>query len=100
MMLFGANETEHIFKGLALFVYVYVGASIFAAIFTPLSYWLTQWLNEIAPNELTAYLLRKRVAIFYDRLRWLPIVIFLPFLLKTCGLFSFKNLGIAFDKSI
>ena len=98
MMLFGANETEHIFRGLALFVYVYVGASIFAAIFTPLSYWIVQWLNEISPNDITTYLLRKRVDIFYDRLRWLPIVLSLPFLLKTCGLFSFKNLGIAFDK--
>ncbi len=98
MMLFGANEHNHLFKGLLLFLYVYVGTSLFAAIFTPLAYWLTQWLNNVSPCELTEYLLNKRIDIFYDRLRWLPIVISLPFLLKYCGLFSFKNLGISFDK--
>ncbi len=99
MMLFGANENQHVFKGLVLFLYVYIGASLFAAILTPPAYWLTEWVNATNPNNLTKYLLTKRIDIFYDRLRWLPIVVSLPFLLKYCGLFSFKNLGISFDKN-
>ncbi len=97
-MLFGADENQYVFKGLLLFIYVYIGASIFASIFTPLMYWLVEWVNANYPCDLSTYLIRKRISIFYDRLRWIPIVISLPFILKTCGLFSFKNLGIAFDR--
>ncbi|MBE6413577.1 MAG: CPBP family intramembrane metalloprotease [Verrucomicrobiaceae bacterium] len=98
LMLFGADENQHIFKGLLLFLYVYIGASLFASIFTPLAFWLVEWVNTNSPCQLTEYLMRKKITIYYDRLRWLPIVISLPLILKACGLLSFKNLGIAFDK--
>lgn len=97
LMLFGAEPTEHIFKGLWLFLLVYLGASVFAAVMTPLSYWLVEWVNSVSPCELTQYLLKKRVDIFYDRLRYAPIVVALPFVLHKCGLLSFRNLGISFD---
>ena len=98
LMLFKADENEYVFKGLLLFLYVYIGASIFAAIFTPLVFWLVEWINTNWPCQLSEYLMRKRISVYYDRLRWIPIIISLPFILKECGLLSFKNLGISFDK--
>ncbi len=98
LMLFGADENQHVFKGFLLFLYVYIGASLFASVFTPLIFWLVEWVNANAPCQLTEYLMRKRISVYYDRLRWIPIVISLPFILKACGLLSFKNLGVSFDK--
>ena len=97
LMLFGASENEHVYKGLLLFLYVYFGASLFAAVTTPLAYWLTEWVNANYPCRLSEYLLTKRVDVFYDRLRWAPIVVALPFILKACGLLSWRNLGVSFD---
>ena len=98
LMLFNAKPYEHVYKGLFLFLAVYIGASLFASILTPPTYWLVEWVDKINPCRLTKYLLGKRVDIFYDRLRWAPIVVALPWVLKYCGLLSWRNLGIAFDK--
>ena len=65
LMLFGANENQHIFKGLLLFLYVYIGASLFASIFTPLAFWLVEWVNANSPCQLTEYLMRKKITIYY-----------------------------------
>ena len=97
-MLFGADSTQHIFKGLMLFLAVYVGASLFASVLTPPVFWLVEWLNANCHNDLWAYLDKKKVDVYYDRLRWLPIIISLPFIFKSCGLFSLKALGVGFDK--
>lgn len=96
-MLFDAPETSHVYRGLLLFLYVYLGASLFASITTPLFFWLNEWVNANYPCELSQYLAKKRVDIFYDRLRWAPIVVALPFILRACGLLSLRNLGISFD---
>ncbi len=97
-MLFGASSTQHVFKGLMLFLSVYIGASLFASILTPPIFWAVEWLNANCHNDLWAYLDKKKVDVYYDRLRWLPIIISLPFIFKSCGLFSLKTLGVGFDK--
>lgn len=95
LMLFNAGADDHVFRGLLLFLYVYAGASLFASVFTPLAFWLVEWVNANCPCELSQYLARKKIDVYYDRLRWAPIIVALPFILKACGLLSFKNLGIA-----
>lgn len=95
LMLFNAPADAHVFRGLLLFLYVYVGASLFASVFTPLAFWLVEWVNANCPCELSQYLVKKKIDVYYDRLRWAPIIVALPFILRACGLLSFKNLGIS-----
>jgi len=96
-MLFGLNIWEYSFKGLWLFFGVYLGATLFAALLTPPVYLFAQFLNETFATETTKWLVGKGVDTFYDRLRWIPIVVGLPWVLGKCGLLSFKNLGLSFD---
>jgi len=98
MMLFGLDENQSSYKGLLLFLFVYLGATLFASVFTVPAYWGVQWLHSVSPCDLTDYLLKKGMRVYFDRLRWIPILIGLPWVLAKCGLFSLSNLGISFDK--
>lgn len=92
LMLFGLATNQYSFRGLWLFLFIYVGASLFAALLTAPAYWGVQWLDAISPSETTKWLLGKRIDIYYDRLRWVPIILGLPWMVKECGLFSLKSI--------
>ncbi len=94
-MLFGLDAKEKSFRGVFLFLGVYIGASLLACVLTPPIFWFFQSIYENQPDH---WLMRKRVDVFYDRIRWVPIVLSLPFLFKACGLFSLSNLGLKFSK--
>jgi len=94
LMLFGLNPNQYSFKGLGIFLFIYIGASLFAAIFTAPTYWLVQWIDSIKSTDLTNWLLGKPIDVFYDRLRWAPIILGLPWMMKECKLFSIRNLGL------
>ncbi|MDR1591211.1 MAG: CPBP family intramembrane metalloprotease [Puniceicoccales bacterium] len=56
----------------------YFFALIIAAIGTPLIFnWVVQW-NRQSPNPLNAYLLRKGFVIFFERIRLIAVLCFLP----------------------
>lgn len=97
LMLFGLDTNQYSFRGLGLFLFIYIGASLFAALLTAPAYWGVQWLDAISPSETTKWLLGKRIDIYYDRLRWIPIIIGLPWMIKECGLFSMRNIGMPID---
>lgn len=99
LMLFNLDADRYSFKGIGLFLFVYLGATLFAAIFTAPAYWAVEWLNSVSPSETTRWLLGKDIDIYFDRLRWAPIIIGLPWVLAKCKLFSLKNLGITFSLS-
>ncbi len=92
-LLFSLEENEYSWRGIWLLALVYLGAIIFAAVASPLVYWAMQSWAETAPNQLNTYLAGKDFPRYFDRLRWLPVILLLPWLLKCCDLFSFKNLG-------
>ena len=92
-LLFGLEEKEHSWRGVWLLILVYLGAIIFASIFSPLVYWAIQTWAEAAPNRLNTYLAEKDFPRYFDRLRWLPVILLLPWLLKRCRLFSWQKLG-------
>lgn len=94
LMLFGLNPNQHSFEGLGLFLFIYVGASLFAAVLTAPTYWLVQFVDSVESTETTRWLLGKQIDIFYDRLRWAPIILGLPWMMKRCRLFSIRNLGL------
>ncbi len=95
-MLFQLGESERSWKGLILLGVLYLGALGIAAVLAPPVYWLIQWWHETAPNPLTRDIEDNPFTDTYDRLRWLPTLIALPFVLKACGLFSWKALGFHF----
>ncbi len=92
-LLFGLEEKEYSWRGVWLLILVYVGAIIFASIFSPFVYWGIQFWADTAPNRLNTYLAEKDFPRYFDRLRWLPVILLLPWLLKRCRLFSFQKLG-------
>ena len=98
MMFFGLSAEEHSMRGVGLFLFIYLGATLVASILTPPVYWAVEWLHSVNPSETTTWLLGKRLDIFYDRIRWVPIIIGFPWMMKECGLFSLSNLGLRFDR--
>ena len=86
-MLFGLEPHQSSYRGVLIFFGIYFGATLIAAILTPAVYWA---LHDFWPN--------KRVDVFFNRVRYIPIVIGLPFMIKACGLASFANLGLHFTK--
>ena len=93
MMLFGLSPERSSFKGVGLFLFIYLGATLFASILTPPAYWAIEWLHSVSPSETTTWLLGKHIDVYYDRLRWAPIILGFPWMMKECGLFSLSNLG-------
>ncbi len=98
MMFFGLNADQKSYEGLRLFLFIYIGACLFAATLTAPTYWLVQYIDSINSTETTQWLLGKRIDIFYNRLCYAATIIALPYMMKRCGLFSIKNLGLTFDR--
>ncbi len=97
-MLLGLEPDKKSYKGVMLFLLVYLGATLFAALLTSPSYWFVQWLHSVHPSGLTEYLLGKRLDIYFNRLRYLPILIGIPYMMNKLGLFSVSNLGLKFER--
>ena len=92
-LLFGLGPENRSWRGVWLLLGVFFGAIAFAAITSPLVFWaIIEWANA-SPNELNTYLADKDFPRYFDRLRLLFVIIAFPWLLKVCGLFSWKALG-------
>lgn len=97
-LLFELSTNDRSFNGIFLIILFYLGSLCFAAVVAPLVYSIIQWWADYYPNTLNTYLVHKDFHDYVDRLRWIPIVIGLPWFLKMCGLRFWKNLGMAFNK--
>ena len=86
MMLFGLPPDGRSFKGVGLFLFIYLGATLFAAVLTPPAYWAVEWLHSASPSETTTWLLGKPLDVYYDRLRWAPIILGFPWMMKELSL--------------
>ena len=91
-MLFGLDPSQTSYRGIWLFFGVYAGATLLGAILTPPVYW---GFHHFWP-DMPEWLARKRVDVFFDRIRWVPIVAGIPVLIKVCGLASLANIGLSF----
>lgn len=94
------TATGDITGGLRWFLLIYFGAFAVSAVLTPLVFlplreaWLTN--PEALPAWLAPLTSRLEPSDFprwFDRLRWLPVVAALPFLLRMTGLASLRGLG-------
>jgi membrane protease YdiL (CAAX protease family) len=96
-MLFDLSVDCYSWRGLGLLAFVFLGATLFAAIFTPVLYALVVVWDNWQPNPTTAWLLGKNADVYFDRLRWLPILAGLPWLLAVCHLWSWPRLGLRWN---
>ncbi|MFI3290557.1 MAG: CPBP family intramembrane glutamic endopeptidase [Opitutales bacterium] len=101
LMLFGLDKSKSSQKGALAFIAIYVFATLFGVVLTPLLYWLTEYFSALYPeNETFIYLLDKGVDKYFDRARYLGIVVGLPFIFKYCKLTSIKALGLGINKKV
>lgn len=92
-LCFGLGPQETSLRGVGLLAVLYLGAVLFAAVVAPLVWWGMQAWAQGAPNALNTYLAEKDFPRYFDRLRWLPVVLGLPWLLRATGLWSLRALG-------
>lgn len=97
-LLFDVATGERSWRGLWILLGVYLGAIVFSAIVSPWVYWLVQVWANATPNELNTYLARKSFDDYFDRLRWVPVLLSLPWIMRVCGLLSWERLGVSLDK--
>jgi len=93
-LLFGLSQEDRSWRGVWLLLGVFIGAMVFAALISPPVYWAILAWAQAYPNDLNTYLADKDFPRYFDRLRWLPVIIAFPWLLKVCGLWSWRALGL------
>lgn len=89
-VLFALANDQVSWRGVGLLALVFFGSLVVAAVLMPFVYWAVEWWNPQAAHSL----LTKGSNNLFDLIRWLPIVIAFPWLMKTCGLWSLRNLGL------
>ncbi|MGJ3242669.1 MAG: CPBP family glutamic-type intramembrane protease [Opitutales bacterium] len=81
-------------RGLWLLIGVYLGAMGFAALLAPGVYHLIQAQHTEAPNALTREIADNSLADYFDRFRWLAVLIGLPWLIRACGFTGWRSVGL------
>lgn len=70
------------------FLWLYFGSIFFAVLVAPFVQRALWWVHGIRPSSLTDYLVGKPFGKIFDRVRWLPILIFLPMVMRRSGFFD------------
>lgn len=96
-ILFGTSPYAFSWQGIYLLLVYFVGALLAAAILSPLFYWGVELWGETAPNRLNSYLAEKEFGRYFDRLRWLVVILFLPWFVSKSGIGSWSTLGLRFE---
>lgn len=89
-ILFGLTSQTYSFKGLNYLALLYIGSLAFAALASPLVF---QLVHAFDPEQ-TGYLANKPYPDYFDRARWIFVLLVLPYIFKKCGLFSGTSIGL------
>lgn len=87
------------FRGLAALAITYLGALGFAALLAPFVYNGIQAWHVSSPNMLTDEIADNGFDDYFDRLRWLWVLICLPWLVKTLDLRGWRASGRSFSEA-
>lgn len=90
-ILYGLNEDQYSLKGIWLFALLYFGSLVAGAIISLIAYRLTHYFDP----DASSYLANKPYPKFFDRARWLSVIILLPYLFVKCRITSFAAIGFA-----
>lgn len=85
-------------KSLSVFFFAFFGTLLFAAIASPWVYFFIQWLAKNSSSEFFHYLSKKNLSTIFNRLRWIPLLILLPWMIRYCRLNSLQKLGLSTPK--
>ncbi len=96
-ILFGTRPNAFSWKGIYLLLGYFLGALLAAGILSPLCYWGIIFWGEIYPNGLSSYLAEKEFGRYFDRVRWLVVILFLPWFVRKSGIKSWSQLGLKFE---
>ncbi len=96
-ILFGRKPPERSWRGLVYLAVFFFGSLLFAAAASPLVYWGAAAWAEAFPHPFLRYLADHPFPRYFDRLRWLAVLAGLPWLLRACGLRSWRRLGFTGD---
>lgn len=98
-ILFGLNESGFSWKGVGALAAIFFGAVVFAGLVSPLVYFAVVAWAEASPGTIPGWLSSRMAPEdfprYFDRVRWVPVVLCLPWLFKWTGLLSLKRLGYA-----
>ncbi|MEM8549626.1 MAG: CPBP family glutamic-type intramembrane protease, partial [Verrucomicrobiota bacterium] len=98
-ILFGLNESAFNWKGVFALALIFFGAVLFAALVSPLVYFGVVAWAEASPDTVPGWLSSRMAAEdfprYFDRVRWVPVVLLLPWLFRWTGLLSLRRLGFA-----
>jgi membrane protease YdiL (CAAX protease family) len=97
-ILFGLGLEETSWRGVGLLATVFFGSLAIAAILTPLTFWAAEafvsWRQGGGALDYEHGLLGYGIDVYFDRLRWVPILLGLPWLMLVCHLWSLRGLGL------
>ena len=88
-LLYGLTNQSYSSKGIWLLGLLYFG-SLFVAVFLSLAAWK---ITHFADPDGSSYLASKPYTKFFDRSRWLCVLLILPFLFWKCRITSFQAAG-------
>lgn len=94
-LLQGTTSSTYSWRSLLYLLVILFASLLLAAILSPPIFWgISEWATA-APNPLNTYLAEKSFPRYFDRLRWLAVLLALPWLIRRCGLWSLGALGLA-----
>lgn len=93
------TENSRSMVGLSALAFTYLGALVFAALVAPSVYKGIQNWHTSAPNLLTNEIADNGFDDYFDRLRWLWVLICLPWLIRKLDLKSWSANGFAWSSS-
>ena len=110
-LLFGKTVEQHSCAGLVYLFSLYFGSILFAVLVTPVLYPVISGIVNYLPADWAhgsylpkkvyqsfVYLQGKSFIDYFSRIRWIPVLLFFPWLLVKCNLHSMSRLGIGLDQ--
>ncbi|MBH53349.1 MAG: hypothetical protein CMI18_03265 [Opitutaceae bacterium] len=92
-MLFNMDEFQYSMRGLKILLIAFVLFHLLAGLVSPLAYKLVFAIQASFPNSVTEYLTGKPFPEYYDRGRYLFLLLSLPWMFAKCHMFSAIKLG-------
>ncbi|MDQ8185431.1 CPBP family intramembrane glutamic endopeptidase [Pelagicoccus sp. SDUM812002] len=88
-LLYGLGPNQNSLKGIWLLCLLYFGSLISGAVLSLIAFKLTHYFDP----DASGYLANKPYPKFFDRGRWLSVLLLLPYLFIQCRITSWKAIG-------
>jgi len=93
-VLFGLAGNQTSWRGLSLLALVFLGSLVLGAALLPFAYGVLETWDARYNSQAAHLLLSRGANNFFDLLRWVPILVGLPWVMRACQLWSLSALGL------